>query len=152
MRPNGFSKFRLLTMTNCINKNSKYQQRIAWEKHYGRKPLEGMVIAHNCDNPYCINIEHLKECTQAENLADMKERDRSAKGSKHRSKKHPHLVLRGEKIGNSKLTDDQVKEIRLLYKKGTPKVKSQYSLSGLAEKYGVAFQTISKIINEKAWK
>ena len=37
---------------------------------------DGMVIMHTCDNPRCINVEHLTTGTQSENLADMRAKGR----------------------------------------------------------------------------
>ena len=43
---------------------------------------EGLVIRHTCDNPACINPDHLKPGTQKDNVHDMFERNRfrDAKG------------------------------------------------------------------------
>lgn len=37
---------------------------------------ESTVVMHTCDNPSCINPEHLKEGTQADNMADCKAKGR----------------------------------------------------------------------------
>lgn len=122
-----------------------YVHRLEYQKHFGPIP-KGTVIAHKCDNPACYNIDHLFACTQKENLEDMKRKGRSAKGEKHRSKTHPELVLKGEKVGTSKLTASKVRQIRQLYE------PRKTSLTQLAKKFGIAFQTVSKIVNNKAWK
>lgn len=36
----------------------------------------GLVARHTCDNNWCINLEHLLPGTQADNLRDMRERNR----------------------------------------------------------------------------
>lgn len=51
--------------------------------------------------------------------------------------------LRGEKAPWSKLKDNQVKEIKEKYKTG------KYTLLKLANEYGVCFQNISLIVNNK---
>ncbi|CBV65248.1 predicted endonuclease [Salmonella phage Vi06] len=44
--------------------------------HLGRPIADGMVVMHICDNPSCVNPEHLKEGTQKENMADCKAKGR----------------------------------------------------------------------------
>jgi hypothetical protein len=122
-----------------------YVHRLEYQKHFGPIP-EKMVVAHKCDNPSCYNIDHLFLCTQKQNMEDMKSKGRSAKGEKHRCKKHPELILKGESIASSKLTEDKVKQIRAMYH------PRKMSLTMVAEKFGIAFQTVSKIVNNKIWK
>jgi hypothetical protein len=142
-----WTKAKLKSGYGVTSKNGKSAliHRVTAEKYYGEIP-KGMVVAHKCDNPSCYNPEHLFICTQAENMQDMKNKGRSPKGEKHRTKKHPHLILKGEKIGNSKLTEEQIKQIRERY------VPRKVSLTMLANEFNIAFQTVSKIINNKLWK
>ena len=34
--------------------------RVAWQLARGRRPPRGMVVAHTCDRPECVAIEHLQ--------------------------------------------------------------------------------------------
>lgn len=44
-----------------------YAHRLAWESHVGPIP-PGKVLDHEeCDNPPCMNVEHMVVTTQAEN-------------------------------------------------------------------------------------
>lgn len=59
--------------------------------HLGRPIADGMVVLHLCDNPSCVNPEHLKEGTQKENIEDCIQKGRSTKatGKRDVSKRDP---------------------------------------------------------------
>lgn len=57
-------------------------------------------------------------------------------------------MARGERIGNSKLTEEQVKTIRETFHRGGPR---DSNLIFLAEKYGVSTSTIYLVIKRKVW-
>jgi len=79
--------------------------RVAYAKAHGLhiRDLDGMVVMHSCDNPSCVNPEHLFLGTQVENLTDMTNKGRRAVGSKH---------------GRSKFTDADIQQIKELRRKG----------------------------------
>lgn len=104
--------------------------RLSYKLHIGPIP-SGLKILHKCDNPSCVNPDHLFLGTQKDNMADM-----VAKGRSH----HPH----GEISSLSKLTEEQVLEIRSLY----PDV----SQASLASTFEVFQGTICKIVNRKTWR
>jgi hypothetical protein len=41
-------------------------------------PIAGYVVRHTCDNPSCVNVEHLTVGTQRDNVRDMFDRGRAA--------------------------------------------------------------------------
>jgi hypothetical protein len=127
------------------NGKQVYAHRVAASKVFGDIP-KGMVVAHRCDTPSCVNPDHLFICTQKENLADMKRKNRGAKGDRHGLRLHPQCSAKGERVANSKLTEKQIHEIRGMYVPGV------VTLVSISEKFGVAFQTISKIVNKSSWK
>lgn len=49
--------------------------RVLWELVYGTIP-DGLIIRHKCDNPSCLNIQHLELGTHKDNSQDAKERGR----------------------------------------------------------------------------
>lgn len=101
--------------------------RVSWEIKHGPIP-EDLQVLHKCDNPSCINPEHLFLGTQTENIADM-----NAKGRQ--------VPSRGARNGRAKLTDDQVREIR-----SDPRFQKE-----IAVDYGVNQTLVSMIKRRVAW-
>lgn len=54
--------------------------RKAWIEANGEIP-EGMYVLHKCDNPPCINIDHLFLGTPADNINDMVQKKRNRTGT-----------------------------------------------------------------------
>lgn len=108
---------------------TKKIHRHVYEQCFGEIP-KGLVIRHKCDNPSCINPEHLEIGTHQDNVNDMISRNRQAKGSKK---------------PKSKLTEKDVVEIKYLLLEG----KTNRSI---AKKYRIDESIISEIKHNKAWK
>jgi hypothetical protein len=106
--------------------------RYAYERTYGAI-LPSMVVMHTCDNPPCVNPNHLRMGTHRENSQDKirKGRADSSKGASHHS-----AVLDREKV----------LQIRQLSTSGG------YSQQELAAMFGVKQNTISRTISRKTWK
>lgn len=79
---------------------------------------EGMLVRHKCDNPSCVNPEHLEIGTQVDNMQDCKKRGRMSMPP----------VARGVANHKTKLTEEQVAYI----------VNSDKSNRELAEMFGVS--------------
>lgn len=135
-----------------VNGKNTYAHRAQYELHNKTRIPVGAVVLHSCDNPSCVNPYHLSTGSQRENIADAVKKGRMASGENHGLIKNPGAAARGERVASSKLTAEQVASIRREYVKGTPGRKSKSSLTGLADRYGVGFQTISKIVNGRLWK
>ncbi len=103
--------------------------RVAWELANGREVPAGMLVRHRCDNPPCVNPEHLLLGTAADNARDMVERGRST---------------RGERNHTAKLTAGQVYETRALADQG-------WCQADIARAYGVSEMNISNIVRRKIW-
>ena len=101
---------------------------------------KGYVVMHHCDNPACVNPDHLKPGTVAENNLDKK--------LKNRQKGSP-----GEQNARSKLTTQQVLEIRARAQVGDRVGYNNGSnLKDLAKEYNVCVDTIRLIARNKIWK
>ena len=74
--------------------------RLTWLEANGDIP-DGLLVCHTCDNPACINIDHLFLGTNADNMIDMYNKGR---GNNYFKDSNP---LR-------KLSQAQVDEIRVL--------------------------------------
>lgn len=92
--------------------------------------IRDLVVRHDCDNPACVNPDHLSIGTVQDNVDDRVRRGRQHDNS-------------GEKNGRSKLTNSQREEIRARY---IPRclVNGQ---AALAREYGVHQSQISRIVN-----
>lgn len=104
--------------------------RLSFELHKGEIP-EGMVVQHDCDNPGCVNPDHLTLGTHKTNADD--------KMSKGRWKP---TGLRGEQIANARLTESQVRQIKRMT--GTH--------DAVAAKFGVCAATIWNIRTGRTWR
>lgn len=104
--------------------------RWAWTQKHGPIPAS-MLVLHHCDNPPCINDEHLFLGDSAANMADMAAKGRSTLGYRH----DPANLLRGERHPNAKLSDQDVLDLRA----------STEPRKVLAERYGIHPMTVSKI-------
>lgn len=97
--------------------------RVSWMLHKGPIP-EGGHVLHNCDNTYCVNPDHLRIGTHAENMADTTKRNRHSKGQYHQC---------------AKLSDEATIEIR----------KSSEPSRVLATRYGVSYSLVYQIRKNK---
>jgi hypothetical protein len=105
--------------------------RIAWFLYYG-DIINNMLVLHKCDNPSCVNPEHLFLGTQNDNIQDMVIKNRHVKGEI-----------------NSKLKEYQVKEILDIVN-----INGRYYgiTTKLAKLYNVSTSTIKAIIERRKWK
>lgn len=102
--------------------------RVAYELRFGPIPA-GLFVLHRCDNPLCVNPDHLFPGTHADNMRDMVAKNRAADA-------------RGEKNPRAKLTAPDVQVIRA----------SAAPLAALAAQYGLALEYVRQIQKRKSWR
>jgi hypothetical protein len=103
------------------NSNGKVHREVC-ALHTGQD-LTGLVVRHTCDNPKCINPDHLVVGSFADNNRDRDKRQRN---------------------GQAKLTHDQVRAIRALADK--------FKRTELARMFNVDARTISSTVLGHHWK
>lgn len=115
-----------------LQSRTRRAHRMAWAVRHKRHPPQGMVVRHKCDNPPCIDADHLLLGTVAQNNGDRQRRGRSAD-------------RRGDLCPTAKLTWETVAEIRSLLADGR-------THSSLAVQHGVSRKAISKIAHGLTWR
>ena len=104
--------------------------RLSYKLHIGEIDT-GAQVLHKCDNPKCVNPDHLFIGTPLTNM-----RDKMIKGRGNHA--------RGARAGSTRLIESQILEIRSLRKQG---VKSKK----LAEQFGVSQAAICHIVSGRNW-
>ena len=104
--------------------------RLSYETFNG-KITDGMFVCHKCDNPSCVNPEHLFLGTRQDNVNDREAKNRNN-----------HAL--GESVGSSKLTKNDVKEAIKMRNNGK-------TYQSIANYFSVHKKTIMNIIKQKTW-
>jgi hypothetical protein len=105
--------------------------RLSYETFVGPIP-DGMEVCHKCDNPCCVNPEHLFVGTRQDNIDD-----REAKGRNN--------PPQGSRHSKAKLTETDVLSARF------ERFHKNTSYQKLADKYGVSKKTIQNAIKGRTW-
>lgn len=103
---------------------------------------DDICVLHRCDTPACVNPKHLFLGTKHENVLDMISKGR--KVVRWNPNNRPP-IKRGSAHGESKLTEEQVLEMRDLMAHGATGPQ-------MAKKYGIDRHTATHIRARKAWK
>lgn len=103
--------------------------RVSFAIHNGWTPGE-LEVCHRCDNPSCVNPDHLFIGTHTENLHDARRKGR---------------IVREENHPRAKLTKRKVTAIRKAIGGGMPR-------KSIAVEYGVSESTIGDIAQGRTWR
>lgn len=103
--------------------------RISYESIYGTIP-KGMFVCHTCDNRKCVNPAHLFLGSCGDNLKDMTDKGRRARGSK---------------IASSILDEDKVLEMRRMRIDGC-------EYQEISDKFDIDWYTVRNVCKNNTWQ
>lgn len=103
--------------------------RVAWVKAFGEIP-QGMLVLHRCDNPSCVNPDHLFLGTHSDNAKDREQKNRGR-----------HLV--GSSNGNTKISEQTAVRIKML--------SGVLSASFISRVLGLSANQVCLIMNGVRW-
>jgi hypothetical protein len=107
--------------------------RISWEIENAVEIPSGLVVCHKCDNPLCVNPNHLFIGTQKENMEDAAKKHRLHKTSPS-----------GINAARAKLNQETLKQLRNDYLGGV-------FYKDLSKKYNLSGVCIHKIVKNKTY-
>lgn len=109
--------------------------RLAMSLHLGRDLAAEECVLHRCDNPPCCNPTHLFLGDRNDNA-----KDKVAKGRQRNG------IVPGERHGMSKMTDDDVRELRRSY------AAHEASQPELAKRFGITQSSVWAIVHRRTWR
>lgn len=113
----------------CFRGRSRAAHRAVYEMLVGPVP-DGLDCCHTCDNPKCVNPSHIFIGTRTDNMRDAARKGRTA---------------RGERAGNSVLTDVLVRDIRRRARGGE-------DIREIAGAIGVPWKTVWSAASCRTWR
>ena len=116
----------------AINSKSYRSHRFSYMAEHLDEDISNLCVCHRCDNPPCVNPNHLWSGTIADNTLDMVSKNRHTQGSD---------------MYTAKLTEETVREILV-------KIYNNYYIDILqiSNDYNVSDSTIYAILDGKYWK
>ena len=112
----------------CGTKKPTTKHRKVYYEATGELPE---VVRHKCDNPRCVNPEHLEGGTHQDNMDDMKKRNRAGDCRNF-----------GAANGRTKLNPCDVAAIRKSYIRGS----RTHGLSTLAKQFSISTSQVRRIV------
>ena len=112
----------------------KYKQahQFVYEKLVGLVP-KGLILRHSCDNPQCVNPEHLTPGTTKQNARDRQDRDRG-------------WAKQGERHPEAKMSEPMAKF--LLYWVAT----GRETQASIAKSFNISTSALNALVKGRTWK
>jgi hypothetical protein len=108
-----------------------FAHRQSWELAHGKIP-KGLCVCHKCDNPPCVNPNHLFLGSKSDNIIDMHEKGRANHVS-------------GESHGCSKINSRTARKIKDMRANGN-------RIFEIAETLRLSRAIVSRVVNGINWK
>lgn len=122
----GYGKFQI-NLGGSANQRHVRAHRYAWFLQFGVEPVQQLL--HSCDMPACVNVAHLSEGSQKQNIRDAKVRDRRANADRH-----PRAIL----------TKVKALQLRELYAAGR-------GYAWLMEFFGISKPGVYMVLSKRTW-
>lgn len=114
-----------------INGRNYQAHRISYSLSHGVDPAD-LQVCHKCDNPRCVNPDHLFLGTMADNMHD-------------RDRKGRHIPPTGSRNGQTNLTEPMVLDIRERFKQGETQ-------TAIGKSLGIDNSTVGYIVRRVTWQ
>lgn len=116
-----------------VNRRARGAHICAWNLSHGEIP-KGQCVLHRCDNPICVNPQHLFLGTKKDNTRDMMAKGRMVAPPTFYGEMHPH----------AKYTDADVRAAREMHKAG-------FSIISIARKMGMSASGTRRMVRGLSW-
>ena len=126
----GYGHYSGRTLSTVGRRVNYVAHRASWEITMGAIP-DGLLVCHRCDNPPCVNPDHLFLGTHADNMEDMVRKGRKKRGENH---------------SRARLAESDVLRIRELVAKGG------LSQAAIGELFGISGTHVGNIALRNKWK
>jgi hypothetical protein len=118
-----------------LGRHMRVASRLAYSWHNSIPIPPGLVVRHKCDNPPCVNPDHLELGTHSDNMRDMHSRGRAPRREHRlRGSSHPRAII----------------NLDIAFNMRVDLAAGMYGYR-VAEKYGVSAALVSLIKRGELW-
>ena len=141
---------------NDGEQRTRKASRVAWAIVHGRWPEADELVEHTCDTTSALNVKHGKHgyrrcCnprhlvlgSNDSNMQRMAETKRASQGDGHWTRQRPDDVLRGEKVGTSKIGRNDVLTMRIAFL-----FAETWGMKGLGVQLAVEFKVTTALVSQ----